>query len=42
MKQVFYNRNGTRYKRALAWGTRYKRALAWEHTILQIDEAGFL
>ena len=36
MKQVFYNSNGTRYKRALAWkqvfynsnGTRYKRALA--------------
>ena len=35
MKQVFYNSNGTRYKRALAKqvfynsnGTRYKRALA--------------
>ena len=39
MKQVFYNSNGTRYKRALAWkqvfynsnGTRYKRALAWAY-----------
>ena len=31
MKQVFYNSNGT----------RYKRALAWVHTILQIEKQVF-